>query len=218
MFTGIIQEVGHIFSIRTLTEGKEIVLKAPHLAKSIKVDDSISVNGVCQTAVKVVAPFITVQCVSISLQKTNLGQLRTGEAVNLELALRPMDYLGGHFVQGHVNGTAELIHIESRGQNKNLTFCFDPSFRPYLVPEGPVALEGVSLTVARVTKNTLTVSIIPHTNRHTTLNDKKIGQKVNLEVDMFAKYIESILDYRQNTHTHPGPGQNFLQSLLENPL
>lgn len=196
MFTGLIKEVGEIKSIVTNAEGKLFGIKAPALIKEIAIDDSVCVNGACQTVVKVKGDIFYVQAVHVTLEKTTFGTLRPGNPVNLELSLRPMDRLGGHFVSGHVNGTGQIAKIVSQGKNYLISVKYPKDMEKYMIAEGSIAIEGISLTIAYLKKGELTVSIIPHTYEKTTLGSKKVGDKVNLEVDLLAKYIEKLLPKR----------------------
>lgn len=193
MFTGLIQEIGTIQSISTNREGKEFLIKAPGLINEIKIDDSIATNGVCLTATKIQGDCFRVQAIHMTLEKTSLGRLNTGDKVNLELSLRPQDRLGGHMVQGHVNAVGSIKSIKEIGDNWEIEISFPQDLRKYMILEGSIALEGISLTIARLTENSVTVAIIPHTLDKTTLSGKKVGDAINIEVDMVAKYIENFL-------------------------
>ena len=199
MFTGLIQELGTIQSITTNTEGKEFVIKAPGLIKEIQIDDSVATNGVCLTATKIMGDTFRVQAIHMTLEKTSIGTLRNGDKVNLELSLRPTDRLGGHFVQGHVNTLGRIKQITTRGENWEVEVSFPQDFRKYMISEGSITLDGISLTIARLTGDTLTVAIIPHTLEKTSLGSKKVGDVLNIEVDMIAKYIENFLRFNQDS-------------------
>jgi len=195
MFTGLIQEIGTIQSISTNREGKEFIIRAPHLISEIEIDDSVATNGVCLTATHMTPDSFKVQAIHMTLEKTSLGGLKTGDKVNLELSLRPSDRLGGHMVQGHVNGLGKIHSIRQMGENWEIEISFPQNLRKYMISEGSIALDGISLTIARLTEKTLTVAIIPHTLEKTTLSTKKIGDQINIEVDMVAKYIENFLRF-----------------------
>ena len=201
MFTGLIKEVGSIKSITQNAEGKEIIIHAPKLISEIQIDDSVATNGVCLTATEIKGENFKVQAVHMTLEKTNIGQLRPGSKVNLELALRPMDRLGGHIVQGHVGGIGSLKKVVKRGKNYELTISFPKGLRKYFIEEGSIAIDGISLTIARLSQQELTVSIIPHTWENTTLSQKNIGESINLEVDMMAKYLENFINYGHGQKT-----------------
>jgi len=195
MFTGLIQEVGTILSVSQNTEGKEFIIKAPGLIKEIQIDDSVATNGCCLTATQIKGDTFKVQAIHMTLQKTSIGGLKSGDKVNLELSLRPNDRLGGHFVQGHVNAVGKIKQIKTMGENWEIEVTIPKDLRKYMISEGSVAIEGISLTIARLTSESLTVSIIPHTLEKTTLGTKKVGDDLNLEVDMIAKYIENFLRF-----------------------
>jgi riboflavin synthase len=195
MFTGLIQEVGTILSVTPNTEGKEFIIKAPSLIKEIQIDDSVATNGCCLTATQIKGDTFKVQAIHMTLQKTSIGSLKSGDKVNLELSLRPNDRLGGHFVQGHVNAVGKIKQIKTMGENWEIEVSIPKDLRKYMISEGSVAIEGISLTIARLSSESLTVSIIPHTLEKTTLGTKKVGDDLNLEVDMIAKYIENFLRF-----------------------
>jgi riboflavin synthase len=202
MFTGLIQELGTIQSITNNTEGKEFLIKAPSLIKEIQIDDSVATNGVCLTATQISGDTFRVQAIHVTLEKTSLGHLQTGDKVNLELSLRPTDRLGGHFVQGHVNALGLIKQISTRGENWEIEVSFPTSLRKYMISEGSITLDGISLTIARLTEETLTVAIIPHTLEKTSLSSKKVGDVLNIEVDMIAKYIENFLRFNQDSRSN----------------
>jgi riboflavin synthase len=193
MFTGLIKDIGRVKSITPNATGKEFYIETK-LIKDIEIDDSIAVNGVCLTATRLTDKGFYAQSVHITLEKTTTGQLRIDSKVNLELALRPMDRLGGHFVQGHINGVAKVSSIKQLGNNYEVTLTPPKVFMKYFISEGSIGLDGISLTLARVTQNDITVSVIPHTWNETILYTKTIGAQINIEVDMFAKYIENFLN------------------------
>ena len=193
MFTGLIQEVGIIDSVEENTEGRVFTIHSPLLTKDMKIDDSIATNGVCLTATQIDGEKFRVQAIHVTLEKTSLGSLVKGSEVNLEPSLRLMDKLGGHMVQGHVNAKGQILDIEKTGENWNIKVSFPPDLRKYMILEGSIALDGISLTIARLSETDLTVSIIPHTLEKTSLSSKKIGESLNIEVDMVAKYIENFL-------------------------
>jgi riboflavin synthase len=201
MFTGLIQEVGTIVAITPNTEGKEFVIRAPELIQNIRIDDSIATNGVCLTATKISGETFRVQAVYVTLEKTSLGLLKVQDRVNLELSLRPQDRLGGHFVQGHVNGLGQIKKIETIGNNWEIELSFPPELRKYMISEGSIALDGISLTIAHLSETALRVAVIPHTLEKTSLSAKKVGDNLNIEVDMIAKYIENFLLRSRETKT-----------------
>lgn len=197
MFTGLIKEVGTIQEIIENEEGKIFKIQCPQLASLIKIDDSIATNGVCLTAVAVDQDSYTAQAVHTTLEKSSLGMLKVNSKTNLELAMLPTERLGGHFVQGHVNALAELIQIKNTGDNYNLTFSLPADQMKFIIDEGSIAIDGISLTVAKCHENHVTVTIIPHTWHNTNLFTKSVGDFVNIEVDMLAKYLWNFQKYKK---------------------
>lgn len=195
MFTGLVKDIGTIKSINSNAEGKEFIIQTKKLYNEIQIDDSVATNGVCLTATEIKGDTFKIQAVHVTLEKTNIGKLQVGDKVNLELALRPMDRLGGHFVQGHVNGVGSIKGINPRGKNYEVTMQAPQSLFKYMIPEGSIAIDGISLTISKLTSSDFSVSLIPHTFENTIFHTKKIGDSVNIEVDMMAKYLENFLKF-----------------------
>lgn len=193
MFTGLIKDQGRVLSIKENLEGKIFEIKTK-LASEISIDDSVAVNGVCLTATAVSENSFTMQAVHITLEKTNLGMLLPDSLVNLELALKYSDRLGGHLVQGHVNGTAEVLSLENRGENYNIWYRIPDELKKFVIKEGSIALDGISLTVADLKNNEVMVTIIPHTWNETQIHHVKVGSIVNVEVDSQAVHMAKYLD------------------------
>lgn len=190
MFTGIIEEVGRVAQVDDLGGGKRFTIAAD-MAPELRVDQSVSINGACQTVVDVDADAGTFAVVSIeeTLRKTTFGTLAADDPVNLERALHPDGRLDGHFVQGHVDATGTVVDVEKEETNWLYRVRFDASFAPYLIPVGSIAIDGISLTVARLAEDTLTVAIIPHTYDNTNVPTWEAGTAVNLEFDLIGKYV-----------------------------
>ena len=197
MFTGLIKDIGVVKSRKVNSAGIELAISSTRLGKDIAIDDSVAVNGVCQTVTKIDAPTFWVQVVATTLEKSNLGSLQTGDQVNLELAARPEDRLGGHIVQGHVNGIGVISGITPQGNSYLLKVTVPPALSKYIVDEGSIAIDGVSLTVAKIEGQQMSCAIIPHTWNNTVLCQRRVGDKLNLEVDILAKYVEKLLCSRQ---------------------
>ena len=193
MFTGIIQELGSVNGVKHVGGSVHITVKAPELSGELKVDDSVSVNGACQTVIQKRGSMFTVEAVEETLSKTTLGSFAVSSKVNLELPVRLNDRLGGHLVQGHVDCVGTIGNIEKKASSWLITVHFPEEFNRYVIPAGSIAIDGISLTVASTTPGALVVSIIPHTLEKTTLADARMGGKVNLEFDLVGKYIEKIL-------------------------
>ncbi len=199
MFTGIIKDIGKIAGVTPNQEGVIFEIVSDKLISEIAVDDSVSINGACQTAIEVGKNSFKVQTVKGTLEKTTLGKMRAGELVNLELALKVQDRLGGHLVQGHVNDIAPICRADRFGDNYLLTIKLCDKHARYVVKEGSITIEGISLTVFDLSEDGLvTLSIIPHTWFNTILHNKKMGDLVNVEVDILAKYVEKLLIPQKN--------------------
>jgi riboflavin synthase len=193
MFTGIIQEIGKVVSTRHVGGGVHLTISAPKAGRELKVNDSVSVNGVCQTVIRVDGQDFLVEAVEETLRKTTLGDFRSGSRVNIELPVRLSDRLGGHLVQGHVDCVGTIAKVEKKESSWVISVDFPEEFGKYVIPVGSIAIDGVSLTVARVEGSTFVVSIIPHTLEKTTLSEAEVGRKVNLEFDILGKYIEKLV-------------------------
>ena len=194
MFTGIIEAVATVCMVDPLggaAAGKRLVLEVP-FAGALGIGDSVAVNGVCLTAVAIdeAAGTFAVEAVEETLRKTNLGGLQAGARANVERALQAGARLDGHFVQGHVDATGTIREIEREETGRLYRVGFAPDFARYLIPTGSIALDGISLTVARLEGETLTVAIIPHTYEATAIAERWTeGAEVNMEFDMIGKYV-----------------------------
>jgi riboflavin synthase len=196
MFTGIIECAGSVASIDVRPDGARLVIHAPSVAETAGIGDSVAVNGVCLTAVELANGHLAFDAVTETLRRTSLGTLQAGQRVNLERPLRANGRFDGHVVQGHVDGTAELVSVTDEGNARRLRFRLPDSLLRYVVEKGSVALEGISLTLAAVGPEWLEVVIIPHTWEVTNLGHKTPGDPVNVEVDILAKYVERLLGAR----------------------
>lgn len=189
MFTGIIESLGTVRSVTAMAEGAEFTIAAPW-AGELAIGESVAVNGVCLTVVQREAEAMRFQAGFETLQRTNLGQLRTGDRVNLERALRFGDRLGGHMVTGHVDAVGRILQRMNRGEFETIAFTCPAEWTQLMVPKGSIAVDGISLTLVEVLAGGFTVMLIPHTLAVTTLGFKAIGDTVNLETDMLAKYVQ----------------------------
>jgi riboflavin synthase len=192
MFTGIVAQQGSIANVEEVVDGRRLTIDVGHL-DGLEIGDSISVNGVCLTAVEVVPGRATVDVVLETLDRTNLGALQPGDPVNLELPMPASGRFDGHIVQGHVDGVGEVLSVVSEGEGRRMTVSAPEGLMRYLVEKGSVTVDGVSLTVAALTEHGFEVALIPHSLTVTTLGLRQAGQKVNLEVDVLAKYVERLL-------------------------
>lgn len=204
MFTGIVEELGTLENISGGANFSKLLIKASKVLEGVNLGDSIAVNGVCLTVTSFTAASFTADVMPETMKKTSLGQLKRGDTVNLERALRLGDRLGGHIVSGHVDGVGEIVSREPHANAVLFRIKADPSLLAYMVPRGSVAIDGISLTLIDVTETDFAVSIIPHTISHTNLRDKRAGEIVNLECDMIAKYVERLMTASSLKHTaHP---------------
>lgn len=203
MFTGIIEEIGIIKQIDKISGGMRLFIECSKILDDVKVDDSISVNGVCLTVTKMTTNGFWLDAVGETLNKTTLKNVNPFEKVNLERALRLSDRLGGHLVQGHVNGLGKISQIKKLGENYYLEIELPAQLIKYTISEGSIAIDGISLTIAKLQQNKLGISVIPHTWDNTNLRFKKINELVNIETDFLAKYIENFVRLKNEE-----PGEN----------
>lgn len=192
MFTGLIAELGSVAEVRRDEDGATLKI-ATALAGELQEGDSIAVNGVCLTAVEIDRDSFQAQAMHETLERSSLAQLRPGARVNLELALRAQDRLGGHVVQGHVDGVGTVHAIRPDGFSRVLEIDIEPRLARYLVEKGSVAIDGVSLTVSALRDDGFSVSLIPETLQRTNLGAIGEGERVNIEVDILAKHVERLL-------------------------
>lgn len=192
MFTGIVIERGTVKRAKERKGLLELEIEAPRVARELQRGDSVSVNGVCLTATEVSRRRFSLQAMQETLARSTLGALGKGVGVNLELAARLQDRLGGHLVQGHVDAVGSVVRIEEEDEARRVWFAADADVLRYMVPKGSVALDGVSLTVVEVGHTSFQVALIPHTLDATTFGDLGLGSQVNVEVDVIAKYVERL--------------------------
>jgi riboflavin synthase len=192
VFTGLIADVGTIESVAAGDEGSRLRISTT-LAPEIEPGDSVAVNGVCLTATEADEGGFAAEAMNQTLRVSSLGPLGAGERVNLELPLRASDRLGGHIVQGHVDGTAEVLAVDADGFARRLRAGLDPGLLRYVVEKGSIALDGVSLTVSALGEDWLEVSLIPETLERTTLGEAAPGRKLNVECDVLAKHAERLM-------------------------
>jgi riboflavin synthase len=192
MFTGIVEELGHVISL----EADRIRIGARTVIEEARIGDSTSVNGCCLTVVALGDGWWEADVTDETLDRTNLGDLKPGDPVNLERPVRLEDRLGGHLVQGHVDGVGTIVEA-----SPDLRITAPASLLRYLVEKGSITVDGISLTIVQPTEDGFTVAVIPHTEAVTTLGHKGVGARVNLEVDVIAKYVERLLEAQTATQT-----------------
>ncbi|MGH2499249.1 MAG: riboflavin synthase [Candidatus Limnocylindria bacterium] len=196
MFTGIVEEVGTVRHVATTPSGSRLEIACARVLERLAVDDSVNVAGTCLTVIARDDRSFTVDAVPETLSRSTLGRVVRGAHVNLERAATPLTALGGHLVQGHVDGTAALLERHAAGEGARLRFALPQPLARYVVEKGFIALDGVSLTVAALGKTTFDVALVPHTARATTLGRSREGDAVNVEADIIAKYVERLLGAR----------------------
>jgi riboflavin synthase len=189
MFTGIIETTGIVQAIYTNGSNKTFTIQS-NISQDLKVDQSVSHNGVCLTVESITAQTHTVTAIAETLQKTDLNNWQTNDVVNIERCLLAGSRIDGHFVQGHVDATAICTHIKDEDGSWLIEFSFDEDFAPLLIEKGSVAINGISLTCFNVTESSFNVAIIPYTWQHTNMQYLQIGERVNIEFDVFGKYMQ----------------------------
>lgn len=196
MFTGIIEHMGTVESLKTNAEGGRLTIHAPAVAGKLAVSNSIAVDGCCLTVVALDNERFSTDLSGETLRKTSIGEWKAGTRVNLEQPLTAGKEFGGHFVLGHVDTVGRVVRIEPEGENWWFGVEVPESFARYIVPQGSISIDGISLTVARWNGRVAEVAIIPYTWEHSNINSKKIGDAVNLEGDVLGKYVERYLEAR----------------------
>ena len=194
MFTGLVESLGTVSDVAVEGPGCRLTLTAPEIASELVLGESVAVNGACLTVVAADAEVFAFQLGPETLQRTNLGQLCRGDRVNLERSLRLSDRLGGHLVQGHIDGVGSVAERRVEGDWVTVWFRCAQNLTEQMAPKGSIAVDGVSLTLVDVATDRFSVALIPHTLAHTTLGFKEAGAAVNLETDMLAKYVWRMLN------------------------
>ncbi len=193
MFTGIIEEIGKIKEIQKTGKNNSLTISCTRILEDIKLGDSIAVNGICLTVSRFDNMSFTADVMPVTIQKSNLKNCRIGEFVNLERALQLKSRLGGHLVSGHIDGIGKIISITKYENASKFKIQINPEQRKYMIQEGSISIDGISLTIAELEQDNLTVSIIPKTMKNTILQYKKLGDIVNIESDMVGKYLYNFL-------------------------
>ncbi|MDP4125913.1 MAG: riboflavin synthase [Bacillota bacterium] len=213
MFTGIVEELGVVRTLRLLPESGQLTLEGKKVLDETQIGDSIAVNGVCLTVIRKGDREFTVDVMAETLAKTNLAELKGGSHVNLERALQLQTRLGGHLVSGHVDGVGQIRRITPWGIAQVFEISAPPSLLSSMLPKGSIAIDGISLTIIDVETDFFTVSLIPHTSKETTLGLKGIGASVNLETDLIGKYVARFMGLSTDTASSKAK-QNLSLSFL----
>ncbi|OGC76996.1 MAG: riboflavin synthase subunit alpha [candidate division Zixibacteria bacterium RBG_16_40_9] len=193
MFSGIVEGVGLIKEIFEKQDSRQFKISAKKILEDLKVGDSVNINGACQTVIERGKDFFTVEAMKETLDRTNFGQLRVKDPVNLERSLRLSDRLGGHLVTGHIDGVGEILDIIPQKDAHIFKISFPKQYAKLVIEKGSIAVEGISLTVIEVFENYFTVGIIPYTWENTNLKNKTVKDPVNLEFDLIGKYVQKFL-------------------------
>lgn len=213
MFTGIIEEVGRVDTLSRRGTSAVLEILATRVLESTQLGDSIAVNGVCLTVRRQSSGRFQVELSQETLNRSSLGSLKGGSLVNLERPLLPTSRLGGHFVQGHVDAVGKVLAIRTEGEFAVWKFLLPDSVERYVVEKGSITVDGISLTVASLTSEAFEVALIPHTLENTNLRTRQIGDEVNLECDILAKYVESMLKQRKNRPSKSPLTEEYLKEL-----
>ena len=213
MLTGIVEEIGKIKAIKKGKNSARLVINAKKVLEDVKLGDSIAVNGVCLTVTEFSNSEFAVDVMHESLRKSSLSTLKNDSSVNLERAMLLNGRFGGHIVSGHIDGTGEIINIKNDDNAIWYTISAKDKIMKYIIEKGSITIDGISLTVANLSESDFSVSIIPHTQEETILKTKKIGDIVNLENDCIAKYVESLLNFKEKSEVKKDITMDFL---LEN--
>jgi riboflavin synthase len=212
MFTGIVEEIGKIEKTNRIAGGFSIQISAEKIFEDIKVNDSVCVDGVCLTVTEISHKSFWVDVVGTTLEKTTFKFTQQNATVNLERSVRLSDRIGGHLVQGHVNAVSKVIKLQKLGENYLLRIEVPEDLEKYIIKEGSIAINGISLTIAELDKSEISISIIPHTWQNTNLKLKKVNDLVNIEVDILAKYVEKLLK-KKNSLADKNISEGWLKEL-----
>ena len=195
MFTGIIEELGKIQRIETRSSGMRFTISAKLVMDDLNIGDSISINGVCLTVTEKKEKVFSMDLMPETLDKSNLGELIEGNDVNLERAMRACDRFGGHILQGHVETLGVILDKQQQEDNAVISVGLDPEWMRFCIPKGSIALDGISLTIAKIEANIVEIALIPHTLENTTLGLKSKSDTLNIETDIIGKYVERLLSF-----------------------
>jgi riboflavin synthase len=198
MFTGIVEDKGKILRVDVRGEGRRLILRVPPHLTDLQLGDSINVNGACLTVVEKTGDSVAVDVSSETVEKTTFREMREGDEVNLELAMKLSDRLGGHIVTGHVDAVGTLVERRNEREFVHLRIQVPKSVSRYVVPKGSIAVDGISLTVNVCDGDEIQMTVIPYTLEKTTLINKRVGDRVNLEADVLGKYVEKLMEGRES--------------------
>ena len=195
MFTGIVEELAQVKKIKTKKQGMRYTISANTVLDDLEIGDSICINGVCLTVTKRQKDMFSMDIIEETLDKSNLGELKENDYVNLERAMKVSDRFGGHIVQGHVETQGVILEKQIEEDEARISVCLDPEWMRYCIPKGSITLDGVALTIASINKNIIEIALIPHTLENTTLGLKDKSDTLNVETDIIGKYINRLLTF-----------------------
>ena len=195
MFTGIVEELARVKKIKTKKQGIRYTISANTVLDDLEIGDSICINGVCLTVTKRQKDMFSMDIIEETLDKSNLGELKENDYVNLERAMKVSDRFGGHIVQGHVETQGVILEKQIEEDEARISVCLDPEWMRYCIPKGSITLDGVALTIASINKNIIEIALIPHTLENTTLGLKDKSDTLNVETDIIGKYIDRLLTF-----------------------
>lgn len=210
MFTGIVEEIGQIQGISKGAKSSVLTIQGNIIFEDLKIGDSIAVNGVCLTVVTFAQNKFTADVMNETLNRSSLGELKKGSYVNLERAMSANGRFGGHIVSGHIDGTGEVLSIRRDDNAIWYTIKVNDNLMKYIVQKGSIAIDGISLTIARVNEDSFSVSIIPHTAKETILSHKRVGDNVNIENDVIGKYVEKLINFGDKEKRESNITEEFL--------
>lgn len=210
IFTGLVEEMGRVLSITSGDKSVQLKIQCSKVLENAKLGDSIATNGTCLTAVEIGKDYFVANCMHETIKRTNLKRLKSGNIVNLEKSISLSTPLGGHLVTGDVDCEGSIVSIEKDGIAKIYVIEIENRFMKYIVEKGRVSIDGASLSIVGFKNNTLSVSLIPHTQEMITLGKKKVGDFVNIETDLVGKYIERLLNFKEEKNDKSKIDMNFL--------
>jgi len=193
LFTGIIEEIGKVERLHSIPEGKLLQIQARKVLTDLSLGDSVAIDGVCLSVTQLNASSLSVVAVEETLNRTTFGQIKVGTLVNLERAMSASSRFGGHFVQGHIDGTGQIVSIRNIGEAARMSIQIPSELSQFIVEKGSIAINGVSLTIAKKNMTLIEIALIPLTQENTNLGQKRVGEWVNIEVDILSKYVVNLL-------------------------
>lgn len=210
MFTGIVEEIGKIQNVKKNVKSSVFTIEGNEIFEDINIGDSISVNGVCLTVTRFDNNTFTADVMNETISRSSLGRLKNGSHVNLERAMSANGRFGGHIVSGHIDGTGKITKIEKDDNAIWYTIAVKDNLMKYIVEKGSISIDGISLTIAKVTESDFSVSIIPHTAQETILSHRSVGDIVNIENDIIGKYVEKLITFEKNKKVESNITMDFL--------